>query len=218
MSLFSAIAIRSKKSKARDECPSAAKTQRKESGDRSQEIKKTNSGKNSEFENPEFRRSILRCLVWRYFLRHLRLFAAKIPESVCGVSRSAARKLTLLFTLLIGPTVLLGEEISSKLPDDRVVRLLGQMTLEEKIAQLHSVLGNTSGLYPVRTFSKEIPEPLLEHGAGWVWRVTTFLETRDAARSANELQRKLETETRQEILEASVSATFEVMRSGERED
>jgi len=37
---------------------------------------KTNSGKNS-----EFRRSIPLFLVCRYFLRHLCLFAAKIPRS-----------------------------------------------------------------------------------------------------------------------------------------
>src|SRR5882724_12035338 len=67
MSFSPAIAILSKKSKAQDECPSAGKPQRKESGDRSQEIKETIFGGNSESGNPEFRRSILRRLDWRYF-------------------------------------------------------------------------------------------------------------------------------------------------------
>src|SRR5882724_12087177 len=84
MSFSPAIAILSKKSKAEDECPSAGKPQRKESGDRSQEIKETIFGGNSESGNPEFRRSILRRLDWRYFS------APSAPHRFAGILRGRA--------------------------------------------------------------------------------------------------------------------------------
>ncbi|WP_091057555.1 glycoside hydrolase family 3 N-terminal domain-containing protein [Opitutus sp. GAS368] len=91
------------------------------------------------------------------------------------------------------PTGAAGGEVTAS------AELVANMALEEKIAQIHSVVGNTSGLYPIRVFSDEVAEPVLGNGAGWVWRVTTYLDAEAAAKSANTLQRKLKNETRSGI-------------------